>query len=142
MGSLGPGRVERGAAAFGRRAEASLTEPALESALRGYLGGGQLLAQQDADEARPPGRVLPAEGEGAVVQLLGVGAARGVAVAVGRVEHGVGVLPPAAQQLADGALGQAEGLGDRGGRLAAAVAPQEGLTERQGSRCWHEESSR
>jgi hypothetical protein len=142
VGPTGPGRVESGSAAFGGRAEPRLPEPALERARRGERRGGAAPAEEDTDEARTPGRVFSAEGEGTVVQWLGVVASWGVAVAVGRVEHGVGLVPPAAQQLADGAWGQAEGLGDGGGGLAAALAAQDGLAERQRSRCWHERSSR
>jgi hypothetical protein len=101
-----------------------------------------VLAQKDADEAGSPGRVLPAEGESPVVQVLGVRGARALVMPVGRDERRGGVRLPAAQELADGAGAQAQGLRDGGGGFAAAVAPLDRLTQRQGSRCWHEKSSR
>ena len=98
--------------------------------------------EQDTDQAGPPGGVLAAERDGLVIQLLGsVGAGAG-AVVVSRSQHGCRLLPPAAQQLADGARRQAEGLGDEGGRLATAVAAQDGLAHGQWNRCWHGKSSR
>jgi hypothetical protein len=128
--------------AFGGWAEARLMEPALQSPLRGQRRGGVLLLQDDADEAGPPRRVVLAQGQRLVVEVLGGRAARARLVVVPGSEFRVGVLLPAVQQLADRAGAQAEGLGDGRGGFAAAVALQDGLSERERSRCWHAKSSR
>ena len=51
-------------------------------------------------------------------------------------------LAAAAHQVPDGASRKAEGLCDGRGVLPALVASGDGLTERKGSGCWHESSSR
>jgi len=142
VGLAGAGRVGGGAAAFRCRAEAGLSEPALQGAFAGQLGRGVVPGEEDADETGAPSRVFPAQGEGVVAQLLDAGGARVGAAVVGRRERGVSLEAPAAQELADGTRHEAEGLGNGGDGLAALVAPQDGLPEREGSRCWHGESSR
>jgi hypothetical protein len=66
--------------------------------------------------------MLPAQGQGLIVQLLGACGAGAVAVAVGWGEHGIGLLAPAPQELADRTPAQAERLRDGGGSLATPVA--------------------
>ena len=100
-----------------------------------------MTAQEDADESGAPGGVLAAEGEGVVMQRLGGRSAGALAVAVGGGENRIGVKLPAVQELADGAWGQAEGVGDSEDGLTALVASKDGLTEGEGSRCWHGKSS-
>ena len=105
-------------------------EPALQGSLRGHRRGGVLLPQDDADEAGPPCRVLLAQGQRLVVEVLGARGARALVVVVPGSEWRVGVPLPAAQQLANGAGVQTEGLRDGHRGFAAAVALQDGLSER------------
>jgi hypothetical protein len=142
VGPPGPVAVGGGAAALGSGAEAGLAEPALHGALRGQPGLGVSLAEDDADEASPPGGVGAAQRQGLLVELLGGSGAGPAVVTVGGGQGRVPVLTEAAHELPDGAWGQAEGLGDGGGGLAAVVASQDGLAEGDGSRCWHGKSSR
>jgi hypothetical protein len=142
VGLTRPGWVEGGAAALGGGAEAGLVEPALQGAFGGNAGAGEVLAQQDAEVAGPPGRVLPPPGQRLVVQLLRGLRAGTVLVAVGRGKYRVGVRAEAVQEWADRAQREAEGLGNGGGRLAAPVTTQERLPQRQGSGCGQRKSSR
>jgi hypothetical protein len=140
MGQAGPAEVGGGAAAGGGGTQARLAEPALEGALARDGGAGVVAAEQDAEQAGPPPGVVAAQGEGLLPEGLG-GGARGGAGAVRGGHRLRAVVLEAAQEVADGARGQAEGAGDGGRGLALLKALPEGTAERRGHRRRHGKTS-
>src|SRR5262249_31752613 len=132
VGLGGAGDSAGGAAAAGRRGPVAAAQPAAHGALAGDGGRRALAAQQEPEPAGAPGGVRAAPLACPVAQRGGLGAQRraGVRVAWG---HGLGAVPlPTAEEVTDGARGEAEGGGAGGGRLAALVAPPDGAADGYG----------
>jgi hypothetical protein len=113
-----------------------LTEPALQSAFVGQRGPGVVAAEEDPDQAGSPAGVVAAQRESLVPQSAGsgrLGSAAGLVVGRPREAGGPGV----GEQTTDGANGEAEGAGNRGGRLALAVATPDEVAQGSGCRSRH-----
>jgi hypothetical protein len=120
-----------------RRGEPGPEEPALQGPLRRWRAIRLLAAQQDADQARPPTRVFPAEAQGGLQDGLR-GLRGGLATAVVRGEESVGAAAlETAEQTTDGSRGQAQGRGDRRPVLALLEAPPDGLADGYGEGTRH-----
>jgi len=132
VGGGGAAGVLPGPAAARGRCQAGAAEPALQGPGRRQGDGGELAAQQDADQRRPPGRVSAAHLQGRLPERRGGG---GTAV-VGR-QGALAAAAEARQQAADGARGQAQFAGDGAGALAAAEAAEANTAERGGDGARH-----
>jgi hypothetical protein len=119
-----------------RGGQSGAVEPALQGAFGRQRVVGALAAQHHADQARPPGRVLPTQADGRLHDRLRERRGRGPTAVIGGPHGGRAPMPEAKDQLADGARGQAEGRGDGGAILAILVAPPDGLADghREGAR--------
>ena len=96
-----------------------------------------LAAQHHADQARPPGRVFPAEAQGGLQNGLR-GLRGGLPTSVVRGEESVLTAPPeSAEQMTDGPRGEAQGRGDRRTVLAILEAPPDGLADGHGEGARH-----
>jgi hypothetical protein len=135
----------RGAAALGAGAalgggvQSGLSEPALQGTDAGQGRGGEVVAEQDADQGGAPGGVVATHLQGGLMQRRG-GSAR-LGPRVGGREVVRRPLTEAAQEAADGACGEAEFGGDGGGVLALVPAPAEGAAQRGGDGTRHGRSS-
>jgi hypothetical protein len=97
---------------------------------------GHEFGQADADVAGAPAGVLLTEGPGQVVGLVRVWAASGTG-SVGGLEV-VGLAAKALQEVAHGAFGQVQGVGNGGRVLPLLGVVKDETAEREGEWCWHE----
>jgi len=129
-----------GATVGGRRppraggGQAGQSEPAADGLHRGEGGAGVVFAQDDADKAGPPARVLLAEGAGLGDQV-GRGARPGAVVIGGGA--GLAGLAELSQQAAGRAHAEAETRGEGRGAQAAPGGGKERLADGEGDGSWH-----
>jgi hypothetical protein len=141
VGVAGAGRLCLGPAPGGGGPQSGFRQPALEGPFTRQRPAGLVFLEQDPDQPGPPGRMVASQGQDRGAQ--GVGAGGASAATVGRVGGECRRAPggAAAEQVADGADGQAQSLGDDRSGLAEAVALPKGLAYGKRSRRWHRRSS-
>jgi hypothetical protein len=137
MGPLGTPGVGGGPPSRRRRGEPSPEEPALQGPFRRRGEVRFSAAQHHADQARPPGRMFPAEAQGGLQNGLR-GLRGGLPASVVRGEKRVlAAMPKAVEQTTDGPRGEAQGRGDSRAVLAILKAPPEGLADGHGDGTRH-----
>jgi hypothetical protein len=109
-----------------------LKEPALERAFGGQRVIRKSAAQHHADQARSPCGMLAAKPYGGLHDRHRRLRCRGPATVIGGDQGGLAFLTEPANQAADGARGEAEGLSDGGAILAVLRAAPDGLAHGTG----------
>ena len=127
MGPRCSSALGRGPPPGRRRGETGPQEPPLQGAHGGRCLVGMSVSEHHADQSRPPTRVLAAQAQGRLHEGFRGLRCRGPATVIGGHHSGLPPLTEAADQVADGARGEAEGRSNGGAILTVQETPPDGL---------------